>query len=200
MKRSMARIAIAAAGSVGIFLVVRKKATLRRGMNRRAKPTTISSVITVGKPKDELYRKWRDPEVMSEVFGGILQISGAGEGRIRVRARLPGGHAASWMSKVVQQQDGSSLRWRTDADAAVPYDMYLEFRDARPAEWGTEVTLGVSPLSHGSVAEGILEISKSMDEAVLMKVLRRFKALIESGEIPTLSHNPAGRPRALAAA
>jgi uncharacterized membrane protein len=201
MNRSTAsRIAIVAAGSTAILLAVRHKGARRRSMNRTAKTMRVSSVITVGRSKDQLYRKWRDPQFMSEVFGDIFQISDEGDERIGVRARLADRREVSWMSRLVEQQDGSSLLWRTDPGAVVPHEIFVQFRDARPAEWGTEVTVGVSPLSKDSFMRAIFHITESVDKAVLTRVLRRFKALIETGEMPTLFHNPAGRHRAIAAA
>jgi uncharacterized membrane protein len=157
-------------------------------------------VITVGKPRDELYRKWRDPQVMSDLFGDALQISSEGEGRIRAHMSLAGLREITWTSRLVEQNQGSSLVWRTDPGAAIPHEMFIRFRDAQPIEWGTEVSLGISPLSDGRITQAFVRLTAALDEAMLTKVLRRFKSLAETGEMPTLSHNPAGRHRALAAA
>ncbi|MEG9438516.1 hypothetical protein JAO29_20420 [Edaphobacter sp. HDX4] len=163
-------------------------------------PLAITRVITVGKPRDELFRMWRDPQVMSDLFGDVLQVSREGEGRIRLHMSLPGRREITWTSRLVEQGQGSSLLWRTDPGAAVPHEMFIRFRDAHPAEWGTEVTLGISPLSNDRVTKALVRLTDSVDEAMLTKVLRRFKSLVETGEMPTLSHNPAGRHRAIAAA
>lgn len=162
-------------------------------------PLAVTGVVTIGRPREELYRKLRDPETISELFGDALQVSTSGDGRIRKRLKV-GNREITWASRLVKDDEGSSLLWRTEPGAAIPHEMSVELRDAQPAEWGTEVRLRLSPLSDDVVTRSVLRITESVDQAMLRKVLRRFKALVESGEMPTLSHNPAGRHRTLAAA
>jgi uncharacterized membrane protein len=171
----------------------------RRTQRENRKPLSVSSVVTIAKSREELYEKWRDPQILSEVFGSALQISSNGEGCIRESLKV-GQREITWTSRLIEENEGSSLVWRTDPGAAIPHELSVELRDAQPAEWGTEVTLEISPLSEGLATRSILRITESIDEAMLTKVLRRFKALVEAGEMPTLSHNPAARHRTLAAA
>ena len=71
------------------------------------------------------------------------------------------------------------------------------FRPATPESWGTEVTLVASARgAAGAVASAI----PGLAAPVLLNLLLRFKALVETGEIPTLTRNPAGRHRAIEAA
>ena len=160
---------------------------------RADSPLSISRVITIGKSRDELYRMWCDPRILSRLFGDSLQVFSVGEGQIRSRITLIGGREITWTTKLVEQNPSSSLVWRTEPGAIAPHEMLLSFRDAQPASWGTEVTLGISLLPDNPVGRAIGRLTESIDEAILMKVLRRFKALVETGEMPTLDHNPSGR-------
>jgi len=162
-------------------------------------PRLISRVITVGKPRDQLYRKWCDPQLLSSLFGDALKLSVEGEGRIRMRMDVPGRRQMNWTSRLVEQVQNTSLVWRTDPGTTVPHEMFVGFRDAQPAEWGTEVTLGISLLSNDRLTRTLAQLTHLVDEAMLGKVLRRFKSLVETGEMPTLAHNPAARHRVLAA-
>jgi hypothetical protein len=84
---------------------------------------------------------------------------------------------------------GDSHNW-TDLVSA-------QFREARPARWGSEMTLTVNASGvSGAIASAVPVITNR----ALQKLLHRFKALVEAGEIPTLSKNPAGRDRIIAAA
>ncbi|GAA3757406.1 SRPBCC family protein [Terriglobus aquaticus] len=159
----------------------------------------ITGVVTIGKPRDVLYRSWRDPATMSQVFGDVVQVSREGEDRFRMRISLPGQHEITWTSRLIKQVEGTSFQWRSEPGATVPHEMSLRFRDAIPAEFGTVVTLSVSPLPDSTLTSAFVRFTRSLDRALLMKLLRRFKSLVETGEIPTLSRNPAAWPRAIAA-
>ena len=199
-KAGHTRVFSVAAGTGLLAYGVVAKSPHRPTQPESLEPPVIARVITVGKPRDELYRKWSDPQFMSELFGEGVQVSSEGEGRIRVRVDLPTGREITWTSHLVEQRQGSSFVWQTEPGAAVPHEMFIRFRDAQPAEWGTEVALGIRPLSDDSVTRAFVRLTDTVDEAMLSKVLRRFKSLVETGEMPTLSHNPAGRHRAFAAA
>ena len=215
------RLATAAVGSTAILLGLRREGRSRvlsvaagsglLAYGALAKPphrstergthqsTVVAGVITIGKPREELYRKLRDAQLMAEVLGDVAQVSSEGQGHIRVQIGLPGRQKITWTSQLIQQEQASGLLWRTDPGATVPHEMFIRLRDAQPSEWGTVVTLGISPLSGGLLTSAFVRLTQSLDTATLKQLLRRFKSLVETGEMPTLSHNPAGRYRAIAA-
>jgi uncharacterized membrane protein len=197
-QRGGTRVLSLAAGAGLLAHASLAKAPHRSRRSSSLQPLSITRVTTVGSPRGELYTMWRDPQTLAKVFGSALCVEGENEGRIRVQANLPAGRALTWTSRLVAQEEGSSLVWRTDPGAAVPHEMFVRLRDARPAELGTEVTLGFAPLSDSGVAKAFLRLTHAVDQAVLTTVLHRFKSLAETAEMPTLSHNPAGRPRAFA--
>jgi hypothetical protein len=65
----------------------------------------------------------------------------------------------------------------------------VQFR-AAPAEQGTEVTLRLT-LDEGAAGPG-----EVLPRWVAGTTLRRFKSLVETGEIPTLNRNPSARASA----
>ena len=194
------RVLSVAAGSGLLAYGALAKSPLRSKERGRHQPVNVTGVITIGKTREELYRKLRDPQMMLEVFGDAVQVSSEGEGRIRVHISLPGRQKITWTSRLIEQSQGSSFLWRTDPGATVPHEMFVRLRDARPSEWGTVVTLGISPLSDGTLTSAFVQITRFLDRTLLTKLLRRFKSLVETGEMPTLSCNPAGRHRVVAAA
>jgi hypothetical protein len=70
-------------------------------------------------------------------------------------------------------------------------------RPATPASWGTEVTLVANA---GGAAGAVAAAVPRLARPVLLNLLLRFKALVETGEIPTLTRNPAGDHRVISAA
>jgi uncharacterized membrane protein len=75
----------------------------------------------------------------------------------------------------------------------IPNTGEIQFRP-QPNGMGTEVNLHMRfepPL--GAVGKALMRAFHPFPRAVAGKTLRRFKSLIETGEIPTLEHNPSGR-------
>jgi len=70
-------------------------------------------------------------------------------------------------------------------------------RPATPESWGTEVTLVANT---GGAAGAVASAMPRLARPVLLNLLLRFKALVETGEIPTLTRNPAGGRRIIRAA
>ena len=194
------RVLSFAAGSGLLAYGVLAKSPHRSTARGRSQPASVTGVITIGKPREELYRKLSDPRIMQEVLGDAVQVSSEGKGRIRVQINLPGRQKIAWTSRMIEQDQGSGFLWRTEPGSMIPHEMFIRLRDARPSEWGTEVTLGLSPLSNGTLTSAFILLTRSLNRAMLTQLLRRLKSLVETGEMPTLSRNPAGRHRAVAAA
>lgn len=71
----------------------------------------------------------------------------------------------------------------TDGLELEPASVHLRFAEGRP-DWGATVTANVE--FPGPVPE-------LGADALAGKLVRRFKALAETGEMPTTAHNPSGR-------
>lgn len=158
-----------------------------------ADTATISRSITIGKPADELYDAWRDPEQLSQIMGHIGEITEAGEDRLRWTVRGPRGREYSWKTQIVEEVPGESLRWRTSEDAVLPNEGSVRFQEA-PGGRGTQVTLSLSfDPPGGSLGETALTRLGIVPETLAGEALNRFKRLVETDEIPTLEGNPSAR-------
>ena len=85
------------------------------------------------------------------------------------------------------------MRWESDPGAALPSDGFIRFRPA-PADWGTEVTLGLHLFAPRRL-HGVSACKGLHPQVAAEKILRRFKSLAETGEVPTLVRQPAARRR-----
>jgi uncharacterized membrane protein len=158
-----------------------------------ADTTTVSQSITVGRPADELYETWRDPDQFSRIMGHFADITSSGEDMYRWTIHGPRGRDLSWNTRIVETEPGEFLRWEALADATVPNEGSVSFQPAA-GDRGTVVTLSLDfdPLG-GTVGNAVLKRLGIVPETVAGEALRRFKQLVESGEIPTLAGNPSTR-------
>lgn len=169
-----------------------------RTVSRRSntEPTTSVSVsrsATIGKPPDELYEAWRDPEVFSRVMGQFAEVTASGENRHSWTVDGPAETNLSWETEIVESNPGEVLRWETPDDASVSNSGSVRFRPAAD-DRGTLVTLSLTfEPPGGKLASATLEKLDIVPETLAGHILGRFKSLVESGEIPTLERNPSGR-------
>ncbi len=161
----------------------------------RTAETAASRSVTVGKPPDELYEMWRDPDRVSSIVGPFADVTASDGDRLRWTIAGPAGREVSWETRFVDEEPGERLRWETPADATVPNEGSIRFSPA-PGDRGTVVTLSVDfDPPGGSLGTAVLERFEIVPEALVGTALDRFKSLAETGEVPTLEKNPSGRGR-----
>ncbi|MFM1722426.1 hypothetical protein ABEU20_000980 [Rhodococcus sp. PAM 2766] len=144
--------------------------------------------VTIGRPRDEVKQFWRAPESLSAVFDRAADVRAgdvAGE-----YVWSPGGSpednsgdTEQWRATL--HEEGDTFRF-TAEDAASPIPtpgFVLTFRDA-PRELGTEVTLRAET-----------PLPDFLSSPAAFAVLYRARALLQTGEVPTLRDNPSARGR-----
>jgi len=169
------------------------KAEAPRDAGTQALETEVERAITIRKAPEELYRLWRDPEILSQIMEGFAEITAAGADRVHWKVHGPLGQDLEWDSRFLEVRPGSLLRWESLEGAELPARGSVHFHRA-PGEWGTEVTLriGFNPPG-GALGHALMKRLQSVPSMLAVRALRRFKAFVEAGEIPTLEHNPSAR-------
>jgi hypothetical protein len=135
--------------------------------------------ITIARPRNEVMHSFQDAGFLSQVFGDVADVHGSGTERLRWTFRFDGDDGTAWDCVVVTEGD-SQLRF-ADVNPDKSAGIVLDFRDA-PADRGTEVIARTT-----SPAPGMLT------GALTFKALYRARALLMTGEVPTIKHNPSAR-------
>lgn len=160
-------------------------------------PLAMRSSITVGGSPEELYAQWRDPQRLAAIMAHFAEVTGNGN-LTHWRVPLPTGCVLEWDSEVVESRQGEMVRWRSVEGGDISTEGSVHFAPA-PGGKGTEVTLAQSFTITGNPAKTVLARGfKMIPKALTSQALRWFKSLAETGECPTLSHNPAARSGATA--
>ncbi|WP_280398591.1 hypothetical protein [Nocardia carnea] len=141
---------------------------------------SASQALTVKCSRASAEQFWRRPEQLSQVFGGLAEVRPTAADRYEWAVRPPGAEAVTWESVLVAADDG--LRF-VDPDDPDLVQLELAFADA-PQGAGTEMRIS-----------GRAPLPEQLTGAALFTVLYRARALLQTGEIPTLEHNPSARSR-----
>jgi uncharacterized membrane protein len=154
----------------------------------------VERSITIGKTTDELRRSWLDPATVPRIMAGFATVRAAGDGRAHWTIHGPLGRSYEWESETLDDPPGDRVGWRSRPDASIPNEGSVRFRPAPPGR-GTVATLRLRFTPPGGALGdaavkllGVTPLGAAADS-----VLRRFKSLVETGEIPTTERQPAAR-------
>ena len=151
------------------------------------------AAITIGKPAEELDRLWRDPQTLTRITSGLAEVTPAGDGRMHWKVRGPLGRDLEWDTQVVEDRPGGGQRWQSVDGASLPSEGEVRFRPA-PVDRGTEVTLRIrfNPPG-GALGLAAAKLLGFVPRLFVERALHYFRALAETGEIPTTDRQPAAR-------
>ncbi len=153
----------------------------------RGQPQRFTTRVTIARRPDELYRYWRDFTRLPQFMRFITEVRPTGGNRTHWVAEGPWsryGGRLEWEAEVTEDVPNERIAWRSVQGSDVDQRGELRFR---PTSRGTEVELDMSyapPAGRpGKAALG--RFMSALSKQAAREDLRRFKQLMESGEIPT---------------
>lgn len=198
-KRSVISWTAAAAGGALLYDGISGSCAVSHRLGLGSSSPTQQRVrqsITIGKDPAELQRLWRNPDTFTRLMEPFAEISAAGENHVRWSIPLPMGQSISGEAVMIEERPGELVHWSTTPDERLQINEWFRLRQA-PQDRGTEATLeylvDFSRVPAGGMLRAITSFFDKPAHMVLGKILHNFKALAETGEIPTLERNPSGR-------
>lgn len=155
----------------------------------------VGRTVTINQPRETLYAFWRDFRNLPLFMENIVAVDVLDERRSRWTVEAPAGKTVEWTSTIVEEEEGAVIAWESDKDADIKNTGRIEFRDAPPGR-GTEVTATiVYDPPGGDLGKLIAKLFLKEPKVQARHDLRRFKQLMETGEIST-AQAPDAAPRA----
>jgi len=185
-RKSVGGSALAALGAFGAV------AGARRGT---LSPTAIhiQKTFTIDRPQQELYDFWRNFENLPRFMKHLRSVTNQGGRYSHWTAEGPMGVPVTWDAELVDDRPGEYLVWRSLPGSAISNRGSVEFRPA-PNGSGTEVTVALTYYNPaGKAGAAFAKMLGREPELQVREDLRRFKALMEAQEIPTVVGQPSGR-------
>jgi uncharacterized membrane protein len=205
-----AGIAAAAAGAAGAAFLFSRKASSGRDediisdapphvLRGNAKAAAqdgdqelVGRTVTIGRPRQEIYQAWRDFTKFPTFMDNVDQVQDLGGGRSRWVIKGPAGKDVELVTKLVEDKPGERLSWESEPDSDVDTAGILELTDA-PGDRGTYARLLMSyDAPGGAIGRGIAKLLQREPSLQARRDLRRFKQLMETGEV-TKNASPSAR-------
>jgi uncharacterized membrane protein len=174
-------------------LGVNTAATKMAGGQISSAAPAIQRSITINRSPEELFAFWSNPENLARIMAHFAEVTPEGGDVTRWKIRGPMSQIFEWTSRQSTDESSRKLLWQSLPGGTIATRGNVTFTPG-PESKGTEATLWVQfepPL--GAVGEGLAKTLQNFPRAIAGQALRRFKSLAETGEIPTLDHNPSAR-------
>lgn len=148
--------------------------------------------MTVNKPRTEVFAYWNNVENLATFMAHLESVRSLGDGRSRWRAAGPAGTSVEWDAEITDHRPDELIAWQSVGDATVPNRGHVEFRPA-PGDRSTEVhvRLWYRPPA-GKIGAAVATLFGAAPDQQVRDDLRRFKQVIETGEIVRSDANPGG--------
>ncbi|MBE8986868.1 SRPBCC family protein [Nostoc sp. LEGE 12450] len=185
----------ALAGGGLIYQGATKQSTIQQaqeaiGINQ---PIKVEKTVTINKPADELYRYWHNFENLPTFMKHLKSVRVDSEKRSHWIANAPLGNSVEWDADILEDRENEFISWASVEGADVDNSGFVRFKKA-PGDRGTEVkvVLEYNPPG-GALAATVAKLFGEEPEQQIGDELRRFKMLMETGEIATTEGQPSGR-------
>lgn len=166
----------------------------RMGVEGGAEPRQIlKQQVTVQCSRDEAYRFWKDFEQLPTFMQHLARVTATCPGQSHWVAKMPGNIEVSWDAEVIEDRQGELIAWRSLPGSEIETAGEVRFLDA-PGDRGTEVHARIEYRAPGGmIGQSAAAILHGMNSQLMKEDMRRFKQLLETGEIPTTEGQPSGR-------
>lgn len=184
-RRTKTGLALAAAGGALAYFGAKAHAIPKQLIAR-------SSVVVNCSPR-EAFDFWRKFENLPLFMLHLESVKVFDNDRSMWTALGPLGRRIQWNAQIVAERRNELIAWRSLPDSDIAVDGFVEFQEL-PASRGTLVSTNILYMPPaGALGAAVAKMLGKDPHFLILQDLRRFKALIEAGEIPTTEGQPHGR-------
>lgn len=185
IRRSKAGWALAAAGGA---LAIAGATTSSSAANPE-----LSANILVNASPQEAYRRWRALQDSPQWMNHIQSVEVLDDRRSHWTAYGPMGTSVQWTAEITNERDGEALEWHSLPGSDLNVQGYVQFQRS-PNDRGTIVTSHMQyRLANAALRAAASGFIGRQAKFFMRQDMRRFKTLLETGEVPTTqgqSHGP----------
>jgi uncharacterized membrane protein len=180
------KLLLAGTGTAAIAFGLMRSVTVRRF---RTLPygygTRIKKSVTVNRSAADLYSYWRKIENLKKLFPNVSSVKTIDNTRSAWTFRGPRGVELKWTAEITIDRATEMIGWRSVGRADLDNAGYIRF-DRAPGERGTVVTVALqyNPPA-GKLGTAVATLFGENPAFQVEDALRKFKQLMEAGEIAT---------------
>jgi short-subunit dehydrogenase/uncharacterized membrane protein len=180
---------IAGAGVAYMLLKSGKASTAARNVH-------VETAILINRTPGDLYSFWRDFTNLPRFMKNLESVSVLDNQRSHWTIKGVTGASIEWDAEIYNEIPTQLISWRSTENADVVNAGTVRFEEARGGR-GTNlrITMNYNPPG-GVVGTTVTELFGNKIESAIREDLKRFKQLMETGEIATIEGQPSGTAQA----
>lgn len=150
----------------------------------------VGRAVTINRPRAELYAYFRDFANLPSFMDNIERVDVRDATHSHWVVKAPAGRTVEWDSTITDEVEGEYFVWASEPGADIANSGRIEFRDAGAR--GTVVTASLIYDPPGGVVGKLIAKLFQREPAIqARRDLRRFKQLMETGEVATAANTRA---------
>jgi uncharacterized membrane protein len=194
-KSSKGRLLFATANVLAVTaldVLTAQKLSESKGWTTEDGSIRVCQQVFINRSPQECYEYWRNLENLPTFMRHLVSVSIKDKGRSSWVAKGPAGARVAWEAEIVQDTVNEAIVWRSLPGSLIGNRGSVKFKPA-PGGRGTYliVELQYSPPA-GMLGVGVAKLFREEPKMQLKDDLRRFKQIIEVGEIILSDASPEG--------
>jgi len=178
------------ANRIGQATVADRDSDTRRRL-RGDRGIHVEEAVTLNKPIGEVFRFWRNLENLPQFMRHLESVAVREEGISHWVAKGPAGSKVEWDARIINEVDNKVIGWQSLKGSTIATAGSVNF-DETPHGTRVRVHLQYNPPA-GRLGALVARIFGEEPNQTVREDLRRFKQLMETGEIPTTKGQSSGR-------
>lgn len=161
--------------------------------------TRVVKSLTINRPPEELYSFWHNFENLSRFMKHLESVRSISERQSHWVAKGPAGTTVEWDAEITDDEPNRLIAWKSLPGADVDSAGSVRFEPAANGN-GTvvRVTMHYTPPA-GALGTAVAKLFGEEPSQQIEGDLRRFRSIMEAGEIPTTEGQPSGKRTMLGA-
>jgi uncharacterized membrane protein len=155
----------------------------------------VERSVTVNKPREEVYRFWRNLENLPQFMKHLRSVRSVDGKRSHWVATGPAGRNVEWDAEIINEIENELIGWRSLEGSQIDNAGSVHFKEVPGRGTEVRVLLQYNPPA-GMVGAAIAKLWGEEPSQQIEGDLRRFKQIMETGEVPTTEGQPRGSQKA----
>ncbi len=167
------------------------EAKRKRGLSvERNRARRVIKAVTINRSCEDLYRFWRHLENLTQFAKHLISVKETSNKESHWIAKSPAETTAEWDAVIIKEVENEYLAWESKPGSEIDNAGSVRFRPA-PSGRGTEVIVTLQYIPPiGTLGALVAKLYGEEPDIQVEEDLGRFKALMETGEIPTTIGQP----------
>lgn len=153
---------------------------------------SLRAAVTVQRAPNDVYNFWRDLENLPSFMYHLQSVTANADGTSQWRANAPVGQPIQWNAQIVDDEPGRRIAWQSLPGSGIANSGRVEFTPDSSGN-GTEVRVNIGyQLPGGAIGKAAATLLGESPEQQVNDDLRRFKQIIETGQVLRSDGSPDG--------